>query len=174
MGLPTAYYQLEGSKKAKAAVSPVRSKKKLEIKLKEFVESEEEEEMWVREIKQVKKEHREKREAKRKGETVRKKLTIARPPPTAGPSKLQAPTSTSVGKLTVVITKLPFIAPKPKEKTQVPPEAMAKTGKSEEEEGDEVETQESTPQTGPPLSLLQLEDHFFLPGRLDLEIMPWP
>ncbi|KAG6882981.1 hypothetical protein C0995_013333 [Termitomyces sp. Mi166 len=106
------------------------------------MESEEEEETQAREIKQVKREHRKKREFGRKKETVGKKLTIVRPPAIAGPSKPQALTFISVGKLTLVITKPPPIASKLKKKTPVPPEAMAKTSGSEKNKEDEVKTQE--------------------------------
>ncbi|KAG6860366.1 hypothetical protein C0995_012192 [Termitomyces sp. Mi166 len=132
-GLPTAYYQLERGKKVKAsqqaAVSTIGSKKGSVVKSKEFMESEKEEEIWAREIKWIKREHKEKRKIERKEETVGKKPAIMRLQLTAGPSKPKATASTSVSKPTVVITKLPPIISKPKEKT------LVKISRSEGEEG---------------------------------------
>ncbi|KAG6862275.1 hypothetical protein C0995_015972 [Termitomyces sp. Mi166 len=113
-----------------------QSKKRSVIKSKEFVESEGEKETQAREIKQIKREHGEKRKSERKEETVRKKLATVRPQPTAGPSKPKASAPISVSKPTVVITKLPPIVFKLKEKTLVSPKAMVKTSRSEEEKGE--------------------------------------
>ncbi|KAG6901240.1 hypothetical protein C0995_014754 [Termitomyces sp. Mi166 len=132
---------------------------------------------WAREIKQVKREHEEKRKTGKDEETIEKKPAITRSQPTAGLSKPKATASTSVSKPTVVISKPPPVVSKSKENTLVPLEAMVETSRSEGEKGNEVETQEEvellqpSTQTGPPPSLLQPEDYFFLPRGLELPVM---
>ncbi|KAG6901713.1 hypothetical protein C0995_008875 [Termitomyces sp. Mi166 len=128
-GLPMAYYQLERDKKANC--EPYQRQE-------EIVESEEEEKDQAREIKKVKQEHREKREVRKKSKLIRKKLIAIRlsaSQPIAGPSWLKATTLTSVGKLTVVITKPPPTVSKLKKETPILQETTVETSRSEGEEG---------------------------------------